>query len=323
MFRHLLAKPFASAKRDPTVELADWPDEWSIGIYSGESPLNLAPAPNIENPVLTREHVSDVPAAFVADPFMIRVKHRWYLFFEVINRESGKGEIGLAVSDDGLKWKYQQIVLAEPYHLSYPYVFEWMNEYYMIPESYMAGSIRLYKAIEFPTKWTFAGALRSGPFYADPSILRYDNKWWLFADASRDMQHNTLSLFWSEDLVGVWKEHPLSPIVAGNPHIARPAGRLVVVKNTPVRFAQDCYPTYGTQVRAFEITDLTTTGYQEREIAESPVLTASGAGWNKSGMHQIDPHLLEDGRWIACVDGFYWKESTRKVTEFGSGCKLE
>ena len=129
-----------------------WQD-FSIGIYVGESPFSLAPAENIENPVLTSESVSDVPAKFIADPFMLKVKNTWYMFFEVLNQQTKKGEIRLATSEDGLKWRYQQIVLAEPYHHSYPYVFEWMNNYYMVPESYEAGSVRLYKALQFPTSW--------------------------------------------------------------------------------------------------------------------------------------------------------------------------
>jgi len=62
-------------------------------------------------------------------------------------------------------------------------------------------------------------------------------------------------------------------------------------------------PSYGAQVRAFEITELTTTRYQEREKDDNPVLTGSGTGWNSCGMHHCDPHLLNDGKWIACVDG--------------------
>ncbi len=70
---------------------------------------------------------------------------------------------------------------------------------------------------------------------------------------------------------------------------------------------QDCHPTYGTQVRAFEITELNTKSYHEREVENtSPELKGTGTGWNAGGMHHIDPHVAEDGRWIACVDG--WKE---------------
>jgi hypothetical protein len=60
----------------------------------------------VNNPVLTRNDVSNINAAFVTDPFMLRVAHRWYMFFEVKNVLTGKGEIGLALSDDGLKWTY-------------------------------------------------------------------------------------------------------------------------------------------------------------------------------------------------------------------------
>ncbi len=63
--------------------------------------------------------------------------------------------------------------------------------------------------------------------------------------------------------------------------------------------------TYQTQVRAFEITELTTTTYRDHEKGENPVLTANGMSWNESGMHHIDPHPIGGGRWIACVDGFY------------------
>jgi hypothetical protein len=77
----------------------------------------------------------------------------------------------------------------------------------------------------------------------------------------------------------------------------------LVLDHQIIRFAQDCIPTYGTQVRAFEISELTTKSYHEEENCHSPILTASGSGWNHMGMHHIDPHLISDGRWVACVDG--------------------
>jgi hypothetical protein len=123
-------------------DVSDWPDEWSIAIYTGDSPLHLKPPTNCATPVITRRDVTDIPAAFVADPFMIRAGGVWYMFFETMNRETKKGEIGLAVSEDAMSWRYQSIVLAERYHLSYPYVFEWRNQYYMVPETYQPGRRR-------------------------------------------------------------------------------------------------------------------------------------------------------------------------------------
>src|SRR5713226_8442616 len=108
---------------------------WSIGIYTGASPLRLRPAGSAINPILTREDVQDVPAGFVADPFMVQRAGVWNMFFEVLNQATDRGEIGLATSSDGLSWTYQRIVLVEPFHLSYPYVFECQGECYMLPET--------------------------------------------------------------------------------------------------------------------------------------------------------------------------------------------
>ena len=94
--------------------------EWSIGIYDGTSPFSFGPSQEVDNPVLTHNDVSDVPAAIVADPFMLRRDHTWYMFFEVMNRQTRKGEIGLASSENGMKWTYQHIVLAEPFHFLIP-----------------------------------------------------------------------------------------------------------------------------------------------------------------------------------------------------------
>jgi hypothetical protein len=280
--------------------------QWSIGIYTGKSPFDLMPADDLDNPVLTCADITDVPATFVADPFMVRSDDVWYMFFEVMTRQLGIGQIGLAISEDGLRWRYQRIVLAEPYHLSYPYVFEWMHEYYMVPESYIAGAVRLYKAVKFPTEWVFVKNLLTGPHYADSSIFRHEDRWWMFTESSLDMKHDSVRLFYAERLDGPWLEHPRSPVVEKNPHVARPSGRALVVDGKPIRYAQDCFPIYGTQVRAFEISELTTENYHERQIGDLPLLTGSGAGWNKDGMHHIDPHKIDDNRWIACVDGWHW-----------------
>jgi hypothetical protein len=134
-------------------------DEWSIGIYGGRSPFDFEPLTTIKNPVLTRDDVSDVKADFIADAFMLKAGHAWYMFFEVMNCRTVKGEIALATSADVKTWTYQQVVLAEPFSLSYPYVFEWANDYYMVPESRGSGSVRLYKASAFPTRWSFVGPL--------------------------------------------------------------------------------------------------------------------------------------------------------------------
>lgn len=133
-----------------------WP-EWAIGIYAGPDPLNLGGEGAIVHTtgnVITHADITDVPAGFVADPFMLNVNGTWHMFFEILSLLDHKGKIGWATSSDGLHWDYQRLVIDEPFHLSYPYVFEWQGEYYMVPESWEANGIRLYRADRFPDRWT-------------------------------------------------------------------------------------------------------------------------------------------------------------------------
>jgi len=303
-------------------------DIWSIGIYTGASPLHLgqwhhakAPHPNplpegegkegteelSSNPVLTAAQVTDVPATFVADPFMIHAHQTWYMFFEVMHTDWQRGVIGLATSRDGWHWRYERVVLQEPFHLSYPYVFKWQDAYYMVPETLEAEGIRVYRAVDFPITWACVGNVLAGQ-YADPSLWHADERWWMWV-CSTPFQHDTLCLYYADTLLGPWTAHAQNPLIQGDAHTARPGGRVIAVGNRLIRYAQDDAPFYGKQVRAFEITALTTTRYAESEVPESPVLQPSGAGWNAKGMHHIDPHRLDDTHWLASVDGHY-EEST-------------
>ncbi len=291
---------------------------YAIGIYAGDSPLRLRPAAGCVNPVLDRRHVTDVDAAFVADPFMIRVDDLWHMFFEVYNRRSGRGEIGCAVSRDARRWTYLGIVLREPFHLSYPYVFAWRGDVYMVPETCAVKAVRLYRARRFPAGWEVVGDLLSGFEAVDPSLCRWRDTWWMFVGEGRPPFHaDYLRLFRAGSIEGPWREHPRSPVVRGNPRRGRPAGRVVVTPEGPIRYSQDCQSVYGARVYGFEVADLGETSYRERS-APAPVLTGSGSGWNAAGMHHVDAHAEGEGRWIACVDGWCVEPACPEAGSLGS-----
>ncbi len=266
---------------------------WSISIYSGSSPYDLEPVG--ECPVLSASDITDVEANLVADPFMVYDKSGiWYMFFEVY---SDQGDIGFASSDDCINWQYKGLVLDEPFHLSYPYVFEYEDTYYMIPESGESHEVRLYKASKFPDKWIFQQKLLDGD-YADPSILQHAGIFYLFATEGGD-----LTLHIAKELTGPWVLHPASPIVKDNKRISRQAGRLIEFNGHVLRFAQDGTEYYGKQVIALEIVELSPSSFSEREGQANPVLTASGHGWNQDGMHHMDLHKATATHYFACVDG--------------------
>ncbi len=290
---------------------------WSIGLYeltsdatSSRQPqaMTAGPAAGVVNPILTRDHVTDVPAAFVADPFAIYVQSLWHLFFEVLNWRTGKGEIGWATSSDGRTWTYRQIVLAEPFHLSYPLVFPWQGEMYLLPECHAAGQLRLYRAKRFPTEWELAATLLPKGVYQDPTLVRYQNRWWLFAETSSGIEHDTLRLFFCDDLFGPWLEHPASPLRTADPRRSRPAGRVIAQGSHLLRFAQDCRDDYGAAVHAHVVTRLTPLEYRETELSDVPLLSAGNQAWNAGGMHHLEALAIESsaGRQLVVVDGWHW-----------------
>ena len=277
-------------------------EQWTIGIYRSNSPFHFNNLQGWINPLFRAENVTDVNADFVADPFLVKDAKTWYLFFEVYNRATDQGDLAVATSKNTWTWHYEKVIIDEPFHLSYPYVFKADNGYYLIPESYQANSIRLYKADEFPTKWSFVKTLVQGRDYVDNSIVYYNGKWWLFSSVT---SNDKLYLHYADSLTGPWKEHPQSPIFTGDVHKARPSGRLLIYNGKLYRFTMDVNPPVGThRVMAYEITEITPESYSEQLAQEAPVVMPSGSGWNGQAMHQLDPEQLDSNSWIASVDGF-------------------
>lgn len=305
-------KRFIKRRISPPAASGRVKQQWSIGIYEGTSLEDMRPSGRVENPVLTGEDVTDVPGRFVADPFMLEGEDRWHMFFEVWNRARSRGEIGLASSWDGYKWDYEKMVLAEPFHLSYPYVFSWAGEHYMIPETFETRTVRLYKASQFPYQWDLDQTLLSGMRFKDASIFRHDDLWWIFVETSPLLACDVLRLYSASDLHGPWVEHPRSPLITGDARTARPAGRVIRSNGKLFRFAQACDPAYGLRVHTFEVTELSREDYREREVANGVKLEGSGQGWNEGGMHHIDVHSLKDGRLLACVDGWLDARARRR-----------
>ena len=71
-----------------------------------------------------------------------------------------------------------------------------------------------------------------------------------------------------------------------------------------IRYAQDDFPKYGNKIRPFEIVELTTSDYKEKEIKQFSVAKSSRIAWNKDGMHNIDAHQLSKNKWMAVMDGY-------------------
>ena len=279
---------------------------WGISIYDAKGPFHITNKRDKKNPVLTYKDVTDCDAQFIADPFMIKYEDLWYMFFEIYDEARQTGVIGMATSADGYDWKYDKVVLEEDFHLSYPYVFEYNGKIYMMPETGQSNYIKIYEAENFPYGWKCIKNIIEGEFL-DSSLFSYDDKLWILTNKLSENKRS-LSLFYSHNLMDGWIEHPQSPLIENDQRSMRPAGRVVVDDNKIIRYSQDGIDYYGKLIRAYEITKLTTTEYEEKELGIIGENSNIEDSWNKDGMHTIDMHKLKDKEWISVVDGHYFKD---------------
>lgn len=275
---------------------------------SATDPTAFRPLAGASNPVLTADDVTDFgDAHFVADPFLMGGPDgTLHLFVEVFNRRrSPTAAIGHATSDDGGRtWAYEGVVLEESVHLSFPYVFRYGGEYYMIPDRWdrdRPTTIDLYRAESFPEAWTRVARLAAPdrPRH-DFVAFRWRERWWGVAGDGSE-----LAVFSSDELErDDWEPHPENPVVTDRPRGARPGGRPIVRPDHVVLFLQDCTGGYGQRVRAFRVDRLSRTRYGDGERADSPVLEPDGGrfGWNSGRMHHVDPWYTGE-EWVCAVDG--------------------
>ncbi len=94
------------------------------------------------------------PDRFWADPFWWHEAGRDYLFFEELLYQQSRGRlVCMEVLADG-RHSEPQVVLEKPYHLSYPFLFRYRGDLYMIPESAENHTLDLYRCEQFPQQWT-------------------------------------------------------------------------------------------------------------------------------------------------------------------------
>ena len=234
----------------------------------------------------------------------------WHLFFEVLDRDTGRGAIGLADSADGRRFTYRQVVLREPFHLSYPFVFEWEGEVYMTPEALDAGGVRLYRATRFPLEWTPVATLVAGRL-ADPTVFRHDGRWWLFA-CGAPASHDDLRLFTAGALEGPWSEHPQS---RWSPATAAPRAPRAGRSSTTARGCaspRTAIPSTAAGCGPSASPSSTVTATPKRSARPTRCSRPRGKGGAAAACTTSTPIPRKDGDeagWIACVDGCAERES--------------
>ena len=225
---------------------------------------------------------------FWADPFILAKNDNYFIFVEEYIYKAYKAHIAVLKLDKEGNLLSSDKIIERPYHMSYPFIFNLENVYYMIPETGKNKTIELYRCTDFPYKWEFVKNIMANVSAVDTTLFFYNNKCWLFTsiDQTGNISGNSteLFLFYSDDIFSdKWKNHPDNPIVS-DARTARPAGKLFIHEDKIYRPSQNCTGRYGRGFNISQVTKLTEYEYSETFISETE------PGWDSKlkGIHTLN-----------------------------------
>jgi len=270
-------------------DILDGIDNWNIGVLRTpiQSCTNDAFDPEIN--WFPRQRTD----GFIADPFPITIDDTTYVFVEDLSYRERKGKISYIEYPHGFENGELRTAHEEPFHLSYPYLFEHDGETYATPETHEANEIRLYRVVS-PSEWEVETTLVSDVAGIDPTVIEHDGRWWLF-HTTKDYDNTKLYLRYADTLTGDWKPHDDNPIRT-DVRAARPGGTPFVDDGTLYRPAQYSAGEYGRRVVVNRIDELTPDHYAEETVCE---LRPTAESPYPNGMHTLSSRgtiTLVDGK---------------------------
>jgi hypothetical protein len=202
---------------------------------------------------------------FWSNPFLLKKQDKSHLFFEEFVQKDQRGRISCALIDGSGEMGEPQVALERPYSLSYPFLFEYRGEFYMIPETAENRAVEVYRCVRFPDQWEFHKTIMPDVQAANATLIEYSMRWWMFVNiaGTGGTTHDELHLFYSDDpLTDAWTPHPMNPIVS-DVRSAQPAGRLFRRDGGLIRPSRDSSLGHGRVVTLNSITKLTVHEYEE------------------------------------------------------------
>jgi hypothetical protein len=227
---------------------------------------------------------------YYSDPFPFQHRGRRYIFVEEFGFATGRGCISVAAIDANGMASPPRVIIEEPHHLSYPFVFKHDGEIWMIPESGAANRIDLYRAEQFPHRWRREGALLEGVSGYDATLLRHDGRLWLLASLTRwnSTSWDNLGIFHASSLTGAWIPHTQNPVLLDATN-SRAGGALFRHNGELLRPAQDCSRIYGGALTFNRLDTLNETDFRQTEVGRIVSNTLGCHTYNRdAGLETID-----------------------------------
>ena len=91
---------------------------------------------------------------FQADPNLVKIDEKYFIFVEDCNINSGKAEIKCyEICKDKKVFKEIGCAIYEKYHISFPFTFKFKNRLYMSVESSSNKTLNIYRNEGSPLNW--------------------------------------------------------------------------------------------------------------------------------------------------------------------------
>jgi hypothetical protein len=266
------------------------------------------------------------PWRYLADPFGLVRGDALHVFVEAFDYRVKRAtlerhEFGLA----DLAWRGRSTVLDRPFHLSYPQVFEHDGDIWMVPESFQANEIALYRATDASLDhWERECALLGGVPGADASLIEHGGRWWMFytlvGPGGRDQRE--LHVAHAPALAGPWTPLASNP-VRDSRDGARPAGRPFLGRDGVLTLpVQDSSTGYGGATRLLRFVQLT----PERVAIEAGTERLTGdlvSETYTAGLHTVSGceggFTLIDVKRIDRSRGKQWLDLKRRLRRLWGG----
>jgi hypothetical protein len=236
-------------------------DQWSLAYRFRSGPADT------NNTFYRFKNLIPPKDRFWADPCVVQAGDRFYVFLEEYLKETGKGHISVVELDRKGVVSGPAKVLDREYHLSYPFVFEWNNNYYMVPESAANKTVELYRCKSFPFEWELEKVLLADVRAKDATLAEVDGRWWMFVSIAEHSIPDELYLFSADSPLGPWTPHQRNP-VKSDVRGSRPAGGLFNWNGELYRPAQNSSGRYGYAISLNRVTRLDDEGFAEEQVSE-------------------------------------------------------
>lgn len=258
-------------------------DIWRCGFVA--TPIEqIVSAGRIDEPV--RWFEEEPSFQFLADPFGWKEDGLLHVFAEHYDYRTRHGAIETLIFDADLRLMERRPCLREPWHLSYPQVFDADGARWMLPEAYRSGGLTLYRDHGGLIDWRPECRIVLDCVPVDATILHHEGRWWLLyaSAANKAAKLSHLHVAWADQLCGPWTPHPGNPVRVDR-RSSRPGGTASVIGGRIMLPVQDCAKTYGGAIRPLWIDRLETDHFEAE--AGGPLTLPQDAGVYADGMHTL------------------------------------